>query len=244
MQSSGIGHLQSVWNVRTHPEVAKIFATIWNTDELWTSMDALNITFPSKIGVDKPWHHIDQSPNKGGFCCVQGFVNLLDCTNEEDGGLEVLEGSHKLHESFFKKFPDIKADGDWYKFNDYKPERFEFFASKCKPVKVAVEAGDFVIWDSRTIHHARKPTPASKRIRSVVYVSMLPAAWGSDKDVENRKKAITERRSTTHWSVGVKLFPSTFRYSTANEKKKFDSKKIPEPKLTDRQKRLAGLMPY
>ena len=65
------------------PKVKKIYAKIWNTEKLITSMDIM-------IGY-RPWYkhegiscpiveglHRDQAPHKAGFHCVQGMLILKD----------------------------------------------------------------------------------------------------------------------------------------------------------------------
>lgn len=107
----GVGHLQPVWDLRQDERVVNVFAKIFGTKKLFTSIDAINVTLHNPRSRDVGWEHIDQGSSKIGFCCAQGLVNLLP-NGPEDGGLEVLEGSHLLHESFWKKF-GIEVAEDW-----------------------------------------------------------------------------------------------------------------------------------
>lgn len=75
---------------------------------------------------------------------------------------------------------------------------------------------------------------------------MMPAAWAQPKDVEKKKKAIDERRSTSHWAVGVKLFGGPRIYGPKDKElhKIFAKEHVPRPKLTKRGKQLVGMIPY
>jgi hypothetical protein len=99
IQHFAIGHAQFVWDIRSEDTVINKFAKIWGTEKLLVSFDGANFSRVTNHQA-KPWPHVDQGPKKKGRVCIQGLVNLLD-SGENDGGLLVYEGSHKLHASFF-----------------------------------------------------------------------------------------------------------------------------------------------
>lgn len=48
--------------------------------------------------------------------------------------------------------------------------------------KLNLEPGDFVVWDSRTMHHAA--FPMGETIRCVQYVCMTPAKFAKPEDLK------------------------------------------------------------
>lgn len=62
-------HEKFMWDARMEPGVLETFAKIWGTDELLSSFDSLNITFPNRKDVTRmgAWEHIDQSPFRRGL---------------------------------------------------------------------------------------------------------------------------------------------------------------------------------
>jgi len=239
IQHYALGQEQFVWDMRMEESVINIFAQIWGTRKLLVSFDGANLSRPSQINrPDKKWEHVDQGPKKLGFQCIQGSVNLLDC-GEEDGGLVVYDGSHKLHTAFFEAHTEAKH-GDWYLFCREKGE-LDFYAS-CKQIKVCAKAGDMILWDSRTVHYATRPT--GKRNRSVIYICMTPAEWAHETAIKKKKKAFADKRMTTHWPHCPILFPVKPRsYGKKEVETHFPvSRKLAT--LNSTGKRLAGLLPY
>ncbi len=51
-------------------------------------------------------------PERPGFRCVQGFVNLLPC-GENDGGLVVLKAGHKISEEYHNEFRNQERGFRW-----------------------------------------------------------------------------------------------------------------------------------
>jgi hypothetical protein len=52
----------------------------------------------------KPWPHVDQASTQQGLACAQGIINLSE-VGPLDGGLQLLQGSSGLFETFFKENP-------------------------------------------------------------------------------------------------------------------------------------------
>lgn len=51
-------------------------------------------------------------PERPGFRCVQGLVNLLP-NGDNDGGLVVLKGGHKISEEYHKEFANEEQEFRW-----------------------------------------------------------------------------------------------------------------------------------
>ena len=208
----GFGHSRLAWYVRTLPRVRRAFETIWKTSELIVSFDGGNIFRPYDSLAPRQcstrtrggWWHVDQGRTKRGLCAVQGFVSLT-CSDERTGGLCVVPGSHHGHDELMS----YAATND----NDYVtvPEPAVNPALQ-GAVLVACEAGDLVLWDSRTIHcntpailsadsaeSSQKDNVKADLLRAVVYVCMTPARWASRKVLHERRLAFAAGIGSTHW---------------------------------------------
>lgn len=199
-----VGHMQSVWDVRQHEGVNRVFRQLWNTDELYTSFDGISALVPpeeTKRGFYRgdDWMHVDQSPKKEGRLSVQGYLNLYE-SGEGDGSLMVVPGSHL----------EKRAGGnaDWLPV----PGRLG------EAVRVQASAGSMVLWDSRLVHQGGQPVrgrPAPNP-RLVVYVCQLPRERLNPMEEFRRRKYFAQRRTTNHW--GTKLFSKTPRFYSAEAK--------------------------
>lgn len=214
-------HLPCVWDVRCNERVMQVFADIWNVDssELRCSMDRINVTVPLARQF-RPWEHLDQGYGRRGFHCVQGYVSLLDCDGDADGGLMVLERSHREHDAFFERFAERRKDAksDWVKLSD-EEKRFYRRDRQCNEHRVRCKAGDLVLWDSRQVHWAAAPLKPSGRLRVVVYVSYMPSSTQSRRDRQVRAEAVKRGCATSHWAGGdgAKRFALKWRIYSASD---------------------------
>ncbi|GAA5885128.1 hypothetical protein JCM6882_007241 [Rhodosporidiobolus microsporus] len=195
----GVGHSDWVWDTRTAPGVIDAFAKVYNTRDLITSFDGASIMLPGRKDVHDAgrWPHIDQNPFRYGFYCLQGIVNL-NHNGPDDGGLLVLENSHKLMRKHFEETgrTETRSWGpvDWAGF---EPEEEEwFFERGCKWVKVCAKPGDLILWDSRTMH--MNCVPIGDVDRTNTYVCMAPAKLVSEEDRLRRIEAFEKFGGTTH----------------------------------------------
>ncbi|KAL8278766.1 hypothetical protein RQP46_008835 [Phenoliferia psychrophenolica] len=208
MHSYGISHEDWNWETRTAPGVVGAFAKVWGTDELITSFDAGCIMLPYRTDVKDTarWEHIDQSPSRDGFYCLQGIVNLND-NGPQDGGLMALKGSNQLMKQYFDETggrEEIRTWGlrrpvDRY---DFKPEQLQWFYDHgCEWVKVEADAGSLILFDSRCMHFNVRPTGDRERV--CTYVCMAPARFFTEEDRQIRAEAFTGHRGTTHVPFGA-----------------------------------------
>lgn len=244
IQHFAIGHMQEIWDLRCHKTVVEVFEKIWKTSDLTVSFDGASTGFaPETTG--RGWHkndwlHLDQSPHRNEFECVQSWL----CPHEVgsgDGTLMVLEGSHKQHAAFAKKFgldKDPKCKSDWFKLEDKHVDWY--LEQGCKRVTIECPKGSMVLWESRTVHAGRGAVKGRDTAsnRMVAYISMLPTSKLKKQEVVKKQNALLAGRHTSHWAAGrVKLFakiPRTY------------GKALPAPKefqpplLTEQGARLAG----
>lgn len=211
----GVGQSEFLWFCRGLPKVQKIYSTIWETDSLITSFDGFCIMRPFEYNSkwktkDGKWYHLDQNGwYKPDRICVQGLLNFYEA-GLEDGGLVVVPKSHTIFSSIFKSRPKLRNTGDfipltfdrdfWTK--DYKD-------ANLKAIKPCAKPGDFLLWDSRTIHcntpaTKERPLPQNKGEilpprRLVAYVCMTPS-WRLNESIKSaRINAYRLGLTTSHW---------------------------------------------
>ena len=141
------------WDVRGNPRIKQAYDHIWNDTELITSMDCVAVWRPwsKRLNQKKPRTeglHLDQNPfSKPHLECVQGMVPLYPVTPQV-GGLAVVPGSHtkEAKGAIKEKYPRWKQSGDWCPIPKRDVELYD------AQVLVEAEAGDLILWDSRTVH--------------------------------------------------------------------------------------------
>jgi hypothetical protein len=239
-------HEKFMWDARMEPGVLDTFAKIWGTDELLSSFDSLNITFPNRKDVPAlgAWEHVDQSPFRRGLHCIQGVI-VLSPSGPEDGGLLVYPGSHKLTDEFF----DTQTDKNTWKMIDrysFDEAQLSWFAQRgIRPLKVCAEVGDLILWDSRTIHYGRVPTEKSNQIRTAIYAAFTPARLASEETLAKKKAIFREWGGTTHWphdNIRIREVKTYLEDGTRDPRDR--DAPLEPPEMTDKLLKLAGVKPY
>lgn len=60
-------HEKMAWEARMEPAVIEIFEKLWETNELISSFDGMNISLPKRKDISwSPWPHCDQNQNRKG----------------------------------------------------------------------------------------------------------------------------------------------------------------------------------
>ena len=219
-----VGHQRHAWYIRTQKTVTDIFKGIWDCEELVVSFDGSNYIPKNCNKNDNFWTHTDQSPAKKGLHCYQGMVTLTD---NKERTLVVYEGSHKLHEPYFKVY-EPKTEGDWQVLD----ENYIYSIQHLKK-PLHIPAGSLAIWDSRTFHQNRYGKPNSEE-RMTQYVCYLPDNHVKNTETMTKKrvKYFKERRTTSHWPCPIKVNgkqPRTF----GNPDKLIDYTVLIPPQLDD-----------
>ncbi|CZR69134.1 uncharacterized protein PAC_19034 [Phialocephala subalpina] len=144
--------------------------------------------------------HQDQDPDKPGFRCLQGLVNLQPC-GPDDGGLIVCKGAHLLSEQFHEDMKYEKRipqwNPEWYGFTDVGMAWLVDHG--CTWEKVCADPGDLILWDSRTPHYNKSPENGSTQDRMAVYTCYMPVAEASQDDLIKKKDAWDRKVGTSHW---------------------------------------------
>ena len=247
LPSLGIGHTEAQWFIRDVPNVKAAFAQVWDTDDLLVSFDGVTLWRPWnhnaawRTDEGNSWLHIDQHPiGRPGKHCIQGLVNLLP-TSASSGGNVVVPGSHKRFEAIPDEYPDrlarIHPTIDHFRFPNDDPG-----LKDANPIMAAMQAGDLLLWDSRTIHCSAagrdEPNAEAELLRAASLICMMPRSKSNDKVIAKRKKAVENRTSTTNWSdrfINADEFPQITAVA--------DSDKYiwpPVPQLNDNQLKMVG----
>jgi Phytanoyl-CoA dioxygenase (PhyH) len=156
---------QYLWDNRQHPKIHQAFADIWGTEKLWVTIDRANLNLPIRPGYEyKAFIHWDYDPETKPQN-VQGVLALADQTDENMGG--------------FQCIPELFRNYDVWKLT--QPEDRDHFKPDTKgfePVKVKMNAGDLLIFNSLQPHGIR--ANRSDKVRLAQYISMMPAEDGNE----------------------------------------------------------------
>ncbi|CDK28039.1 unnamed protein product [Kuraishia capsulata CBS 1993] len=243
----GCSHEDFLWDLRTEPGVIGPFSKLWDTEDLLVSFDGFNVSFPNRpdrVGASPAWPHVDQSPLKEGLQCAQGIVSLSR-SGPEDGSLVVLKGSHNLIAKFFNE--EVKretwSEADVYRFT---PEEYNWFLKHgCEMVKLEVEPGDLILWDSRTIHWGAEPNSESDVIRSVVYASYTPVNFATVDTLKLKSEFFSQWMGTSHWAHdNLRPRRQIPRFADGTPDPRNRAEPLRKPEMNDTILRFAGVIPY
>ncbi len=243
----GIGHSAAQWFIRSSPALKKAFAAVWDTDELLVSFDGMALWRPWAINPKwktnrgGSWLHIDQHPiTRPGMQCVQGLVNLLP-TSPRTGGNVLISGSHKKFHTIPDVYPErlgrVPLTVDHFRFPSDDP-----MLNGTPPVMCHMEAGDLLLWDSRTIHCSstalETPDAKPELMRAIGLVCMMPKRLTAADVLEQRKRAVEGVISTTNWTdrfINADKFP---QITQAPDIERY--RRPAPPVLNDYQRALVG----
>jgi len=240
IQADGAGQSEFQWYVRGLPNIKRIFSNVWDgEDDLLVSFDSLGMARPPEYNPDWAtrggWFHFDQNGySKPGRHCVQGLLNFLP-SGPKDGGFVVVPRTHFVFDHIFATRKGLTSDDD----NDFvritkKGMVPEIWSDpQYYPIKLCIDPGDFVLWDSRTAHcnHPVAPrdwahsTPELRRLVSYVCMTPLRLANNRKQLLENRLYGFKNGLTTSHWPQ---------QYQPRGE----ENRKHPEFFLDDHQKSL------
>ncbi len=152
---------QYLWDNRQTQRVYDAFVDIWGTEKLWVTIDRANLNLPMRPGFEfKGFIHWDYDPETRPQN-VQGVLALADQTDENMGGFQCVPELYRTYDTWKLTQP---ADRD-----HFKPDVTGF-----EIVKVKMEAGDLLIFNS-TLAHGIRPNHSGDKVRLAQYISMMPA---------------------------------------------------------------------
>ena len=154
---------QHLWNNRQMQRVYDAFVDIWGTEKLWVTIDRANLNFPIRPGFEyKGFIHWDYDPDTKPQN-VQGVLALADQMDENMGGFQCIPWLYRNYDTWQATQPKDR--------NRFKPDTS---GMEDKLVKVGLEAGDLLIFNSFTPHGIR-PNHSKDKVRIAQYLSMMPA---------------------------------------------------------------------
>ena len=209
---------QHLWNNRQMQRVHDAFADIWNTDKLWVTIDRANLNLPLRPGSDyKGFIHWDYDPETKPQN-VQGVLALADQMDEKMGGFQCIPELFRTYDTWKLTQP---ADR-----NRFKPDTTGF---EDKLVKVKMEAGDLLIFNSSQPHGIRPNW--SNKVRIAQYISMMPA--------EEDNVALREWRINS-WKNRI----APEGYAFPGDPRNWEQTKYAAAELSDLGKKILGLEKY
>ena len=154
---------QYLWNNRQMLRVYDAFVDVWGTEKLWVTIDRANLYFPLPPGVDaKGFIHWDYDPETKPQN-VQGVLALADQTDENIGGFQCIPWLYRNYDSWKLTQPEDR--------DRFQPDISEL---EGEMVKVKMQAGDLLIFNS-TEPHGIRPNTSKDKVRIAQYISMMPA---------------------------------------------------------------------
>jgi hypothetical protein len=167
-------HHQLIWDSRQTQRVYDAFVDVWDCEELWVTLDRLNLNPPNiknrdraliphtEEGFDIELHwDVDTSlgvpPQR-----VQGILALND-TRPELGGFQCCP-------ELFRQFDRWKA----LQPDDRDPIRPRIDRTEFPVVRPQLQAGDLLIFNG-LLAHGVAPNTSHNSVRAVQYLSMMPA---------------------------------------------------------------------
>lgn len=154
---------QYLWDNRQTQKVYNAFVDIWGMEELWVTIDRANLNFPQRPGHEKKgFIHWDYDPETRPQN-VQGVLALCDQTDENMGGFQCIPWLYRNYDSWKLTQPEDR--------DHFQPD---ITGLEDKIVKVKMEAGDLLIFNS-TQPHGIRPNRSKDKVRIAQYISMMPA---------------------------------------------------------------------
>jgi hypothetical protein len=205
---------QALWDNRQVQRVYDAFVDIWGTEKLWVTIDRANLNFPMRPGFEyKGFIHWDYDPETKPQN-VQGVLALADQTDENMGGFQCIPWLYRNYDTWKLTQP---ADRDYF-----KPD-----VTGLELVKVKMEAGDLLIFNS-TEPHGIRPNTSGNKVRIAQYIAMMPA---QEEDEELKQWRIASWRD--------RIAPEG--YAFPGDPRKWEQTKYDTARLSQLGKKLLGL---
>ncbi|WP_329567497.1 phytanoyl-CoA dioxygenase family protein [Kitasatospora sp. NBC_01266] len=209
-------HHQLIWDSRQSQRVYDAFVDVWDCEELWVTLDRLNLNPPNVRNRDRALI----APTDTGFDIelhwdvdttlgvlpqrVQGIIALND-TRPDHGGFQ-------CDPELFRRFEEWRLGQP----TDRDPIRPAVDRDEFPIVRPELKAGDLLIWNGLLAHGVARNTSAGG-VRSVQYLSMMPALEEAEELRRSRVESWREV-STPTWNrtlVGDAVKHESLRYGAA-----------------------------
>ncbi len=156
-------HHPALWANRDSGRIHTAFAQIWKRSDLWMNVDVCGVNPPERAGYQfrgSPlhWDMTLTPPVRFG---TQAILYLTD-TAANQGAFSCVPGFHRRLESWLREQPtsaDPRAQA----------------VKELRPIPIAGEAGDLIIWHHALPHGATPNRAALPRV--VQYLNMFPSQY-------------------------------------------------------------------
>lgn len=167
-------HHQLLWDSRQTQRVYDAFVDVWDCEELWTTLDRLNLNppnvgnrdraliAPTESGFDIELHWDVDSTLSVPQQRVQGIIALND-TAPDLGGFQ-------CDPELFRRFEQWRAAAP----ADRDPVRPAVDRAEFPVIRPQLQAGDLLIWNGLLAHGVAR-NRSEKDVRAVQYLAMMPA---------------------------------------------------------------------
>ena len=207
---------QHLWNNRQTKRVYDAFVDIWGTEKLWVTIDRANLNFPNRPGHEKKgFIHWDYDPETNPQN-VQGVLALADQTDENMGGFQCIPWLYRNYHTWKLTQPEDR--------DHFQPD---ISGLEDKIVKVKMEAGDLLIFNS-TQPHGIRPNQSGDKVRIAQYISMIPA--------EEDNEAMKQWRVSS-WQNRI----APEGYAFPGDPRNWEQTKYERAELTELGEKLLGL---
>jgi hypothetical protein len=191
----GLPHGRAAWYCRSHPQVKRVFESLFGTPKLCVGMD--NVFFnnePSVPGTNAAsqqalWPHADQNsrlePN-GKWECYQGVVYVWPA-NDDTSATVVWPRSHRL------VYPELMTRTFRGHFCSMGKEDYADFAANAR--RIPVPAGAMLLWNSKTVHQGIKGGA-----RLAYPLCFEPTARRPRHALKSKVKCVQQGCPTSHWA--------------------------------------------
>ncbi len=210
---------QYLWDNRQTQKVYDAFVDVWGTEKLWVTIDRANLNFPQREGENKKgFIHWDYDPETKPQN-VQGVLALADQTDENMGGFQCIPWLYRNYDTWKLTQPEDR--------DHFQPDISDL---EDKIVKVKMEAGDLLIFNS-TEPHGIRPNKSGDKVRIAQYISMMPAEEDND--------------ALKSWRINSwknRLAPEG--YAFPGDPRKWEQTRYETAKLSPLGEKLLGLKPW
>ncbi|MBM9508638.1 phytanoyl-CoA dioxygenase family protein [Actinacidiphila acididurans] len=209
-------HHQLMWDSRQTQRVYDAFVDVWDCEELWVTLDRLNLNPPNIKNRDRALI----APTDRGFDInlhwdvdttlgvlpqrVQGIIALNDTTAEQ--------GGFQCAPELFRRFEKWRA----LQPDDRDPIRPNTDPADFPVVRPELKAGDLLIWNG-LLAHGVAPNTSPDGVRSAQYLSMMPALE-THRSLRESRTDSWRTLSTPEWNktlVGDATRHESLRYGPA-----------------------------
>lgn len=197
----GLVHGRTPWEVRTNPNVRKVFGAIYGTLDLCTGVD--NVFFDNRLNGESDeaqrttnlWPHADQNIHIpfGDHEVYQGVLYIFEA-NADTSTTVVWPGSHTA------VYSSLMSAQDWSKRGHFCPlqkARLPEFVTNAR--RIPVPAGALLLWSSKTVHQGYGGGP-----RLAIPVSMEAKALRPQSSYSAKIGLCKSGLPSSHWATLAK----------------------------------------